>query len=224
MAQNALRLWPIAIMPVAAMCALLGLAVCPKATVGYLCTVCGATKTQLEPCYRTVRFGHLNVHVTDSAVTRLRAELLGPCRHDWVLDWHNSLPWGFSSPSASMTHPVGRHTGKLATGLHRFGDRQAVEVALAAIGDRRNKLRFLAHDAVMSLATLDPAKLGEFGWEVWWRTHRRAFTVCYDRASALAIAWEYLGSGDLHGGAVYTFGYYGAWPPAWPGPAQGKVR
>ena len=204
---------------ISVVCAASGLLIWPilrarmTTSTGYLCTICGASRTQLE-----YRVGALTwratEEVSDSAITRLRAEFIGPCPHDWAFDWANE-PGGHADAFAHREHPVGQLPKKLAEGLRRFGDEDSVRTALRAIGNKRNKLRWLAAATVMSLAYGDEHTLTESRWRSWWAVHRDAFVVHTDVASALEVARRYLGAEDglVDMGAQEVFLRCGAWPP-----------
>jgi len=114
----------------------------------------------------------------------------------------------FGDGLPSFDYPVNRLTDRLANGLELFEDKDATILALEAVGDPQNHLRFVAANAVLSLDYMSPEEEQEFDWQSWWDVHKEAFTICHDVDSARRIAEKYLDSDDgiVSSGASATLG------------------
>ncbi len=164
-----------------------------RSVSGSGCKICGAHRrlAVIEVCWIPIRRRTL---IEDSRITRLRQQFIGPCEHDWTFDYRRSYRLGakqLEEGSPSFDYPVNERTHRLASGLERFEDKDATILALEAVGDPQNHLRFLAAEAALSLDYMSPEEKQEFNWQSWWEAHREAFTICHAPDSARMIARKY---------------------------------
>jgi len=110
---------------------------------GEMCTICGARRHQREIQVVGIRV-FSSEKIRDSSITSLREKYIGPCSHDWTLDYASGRTisgWEIGDAFPAFNYPVGRLTNELAAGIRLFEDDQAKIKALEAIGNRDNLLR-----------------------------------------------------------------------------------
>ena len=96
---------------------------------------------------------------------------------------------GCSNPG--WDHPICLLQDKLIGGLERFEDTSAKVKALKAIGHQTNHLRWLAGEAIRSLAYMSDEQMKGFDWNDWWSKHSVVFEICTDEDRARRIAKQY---------------------------------
>jgi hypothetical protein len=155
---------------------------------GDFCTRCGARRDskayELRLFNLSKAFGS-STKITPSAITTAWEDYAGGCPHDWIFDYTDRLSFLVSSYADSFTrldYPVDHDCEALAEAVRRLAVPGARVVALSAIGNQANLFRFIAADALRSVAQTNAAQMSSLSLTEWWTTRTNCFVICTNEA------------------------------------------
>ncbi|MEI7731362.1 MAG: hypothetical protein WCO56_17435 [Verrucomicrobiota bacterium] len=157
----------------------------------HICLACGNRKTETRWCiFRTVPLWS-QAREEVSAVAVLRDKYLGPCLHDWQMQYWNVHRYGGGGFCADRflgsQYPMGRSIDTLkgyAAAIERLPTKEARIMALKALGNKENCLRWLA---VYPLDYLPGMPKNSEYFVTWWAGHSNLFQIETNRTDAKQI-------------------------------------
>lgn len=154
----------------------------------HICLACGNRKTET----RWLIFHGVTLWSQGreeiSAIAVLRDKYLGPCQHDWQMQFWNVRRFGGTGFCADCflghRYPMGRSLDTLkgyATAIERLPTKEAQIMALKAMGTKENCLRWLAAYPLDHLPGMP--KNSEY-FVTWWAGHSNLFQIETNRTIA----------------------------------------
>lgn len=118
----------------------------------------------------------------------------GDCAHEWAFKYFNGFHGGkktFADGFPSFRHPATRNPARLASCVERLPDNKVRLLALSAITDQSNWLRFVAARALNDIADEPQSDTA-----AWWESHSNYFKVETNMVAANAILQQWEGHPD----------------------------